>query len=82
MTLLSTQVLKNGLGFMNYQYRTCVCLCVFQAFVVKVERDGQEVQLVQRTFEEFYELHSKMRLMFPSSRLPRYTQSHSHTNTQ
>ncbi|XP_069370934.1 phosphatidylinositol 4-phosphate 3-kinase C2 domain-containing subunit beta isoform X1 [Paralichthys olivaceus] len=42
------------------------------AFVVKVQRDGQEVQLVQRTFEEFYELHSKMRLMFPSSRLPSF----------
>uniref|UniRef100_A0A665XAV2 Uncharacterized protein n=1 Tax=Echeneis naucrates TaxID=173247 RepID=A0A665XAV2_ECHNA len=43
------------------------------AFVVKVEREGQqEVQLVQRTFEEFYELHSKMRLIFPSSRLPSF----------
>ncbi|CAB1425312.1 unnamed protein product [Pleuronectes platessa] len=42
------------------------------AFVVKVEREGQEAQLVQRTFEEFYELHSKMRLMFPSSRLPSF----------
>uniref|UniRef100_A0A8D3BN23 Phosphatidylinositol-4-phosphate 3-kinase n=1 Tax=Scophthalmus maximus TaxID=52904 RepID=A0A8D3BN23_SCOMX len=41
------------------------------AFVVKVEREGQqEVQLVQRTFEEFHELHSKLRLLFPSSRLP------------
>lgn len=46
--------------------------CV-QAFVVKVEREAQqEVQLVQRTFEEFQELHSKLRLMFPSSKLPRY----------
>uniref|UniRef100_A0A8D3DXT0 Phosphatidylinositol-4-phosphate 3-kinase n=1 Tax=Scophthalmus maximus TaxID=52904 RepID=A0A8D3DXT0_SCOMX len=36
-----------------------------------VEREGQqEVQLVQRTFEEFHELHSKLRLLFPSSRLP------------
>ncbi|XP_022597730.1 phosphatidylinositol 4-phosphate 3-kinase C2 domain-containing subunit beta [Seriola dumerili] len=43
------------------------------AFVVKVEREGQqEVQLVQRTFEEFHELHSKMRLIFPSSRLPSF----------
>ena len=50
-----------------------VCVCVFQAFVVKVERDGQqEAQLVQRTFEEFHELHSKLRLIFPSSKLPRY----------
>lgn len=43
------------------------------AFVVKVEREGQqEVQLVQRTFEEFQELHSKMRLIFPSSKLPSF----------
>uniref|UniRef100_A0A3Q4MG79 Phosphatidylinositol-4-phosphate 3-kinase, catalytic subunit type 2 beta n=1 Tax=Neolamprologus brichardi TaxID=32507 RepID=A0A3Q4MG79_NEOBR len=43
----------------------------YQAFVVKVEREGQqEVQLVQRTFEEFQELHSKLRLIFPSSKLP------------
>ncbi|XP_027859335.1 phosphatidylinositol 4-phosphate 3-kinase C2 domain-containing subunit beta isoform X1 [Xiphophorus couchianus] len=43
------------------------------AFVVKVERDAQqEVQLVQRTFEEFQELHSKLRLVFPSSKLPSF----------
>ncbi|MED6290227.1 Phosphatidylinositol 4-phosphate 3-kinase C2 domain-containing subunit beta [Characodon lateralis] len=43
------------------------------AFVVKVEREGQqEVQLVQRTFEEFQELHSKLRLLFPSSKLPSF----------
>ncbi|XP_054640906.1 phosphatidylinositol 4-phosphate 3-kinase C2 domain-containing subunit beta isoform X2 [Dunckerocampus dactyliophorus] len=43
------------------------------AFVVKVEREGQqEVQLVQRTFEEFHELHSKLRLVFPSSKLPSF----------
>ncbi|XP_041835895.1 phosphatidylinositol 4-phosphate 3-kinase C2 domain-containing subunit beta isoform X2 [Melanotaenia boesemani] len=43
------------------------------AFVVKVERDGQkDVQLVQRTFEEFHELHSKLRLIFPSSKLPSF----------
>ncbi|XP_051932001.1 phosphatidylinositol 4-phosphate 3-kinase C2 domain-containing subunit beta isoform X1 [Hippocampus zosterae] len=42
-------------------------------YVVKVERDGQqEAQLVQRTFEEFQELHSKLRLMFPSSKLPSF----------
>lgn len=50
-------------------------VCVCQAYVVKVERDGQEVQLVQRTFEEFYELHCKLRLVFPSSKLPRYTRT-------
>lgn len=51
-------------------------MCV-QAFVVKVERDGQqEALLVQRTFEEFQELHSKLRLVFPSSKLPRYTHTH------
>uniref|UniRef100_A0A8P4KJT8 Phosphatidylinositol-4-phosphate 3-kinase n=1 Tax=Dicentrarchus labrax TaxID=13489 RepID=A0A8P4KJT8_DICLA len=50
-----------------------VLLCVFQAFVVKVERDGQqEALLVQRTFEEFQELHSKLRLMFPSTKLPSF----------
>uniref|UniRef100_A0A3Q3WXX0 Uncharacterized protein n=1 Tax=Mola mola TaxID=94237 RepID=A0A3Q3WXX0_MOLML len=43
------------------------------AFVVKVERDGQqEALLVQRTFEEFQELHSKLRLVFPSSKLPSF----------
>ncbi|XP_028284836.1 phosphatidylinositol 4-phosphate 3-kinase C2 domain-containing subunit beta [Parambassis ranga] len=43
------------------------------AFVVKVERDGQqEVMLIQRTFEEFHELHSKLRLIFPSSKLPSF----------
>ncbi|XP_075869462.1 phosphatidylinositol 4-phosphate 3-kinase C2 domain-containing subunit beta isoform X2 [Nelusetta ayraudi] len=43
------------------------------SFVVKVERDGQQgVQLVQRTFEEFQELHSKLRLLFPSSTLPSF----------
>uniref|UniRef100_A0A3Q3EAK4 Phosphatidylinositol-4-phosphate 3-kinase, catalytic subunit type 2 beta n=1 Tax=Labrus bergylta TaxID=56723 RepID=A0A3Q3EAK4_9LABR len=43
------------------------------AFVVKVEREGQqEVTLVQRTFEEFHELHSKLRLIFPSSKLPSF----------
>lgn len=53
-------------------------MCV-QAFVVKVERDGQqEALLVQRTFEEFQELHSKLRLVFPSSKLPRYTHTHIH----
>nr|XP_061779736.1 phosphatidylinositol 4-phosphate 3-kinase C2 domain-containing subunit beta-like [Nerophis lumbriciformis]XP_061779737.1 phosphatidylinositol 4-phosphate 3-kinase C2 domain-containing subunit beta-like [Nerophis lumbriciformis] len=43
------------------------------AFVVKVEREGQqEALLVQRTFEEFHELHSKLRLVFPSSKLPSF----------
>ena len=43
-----------------------------QAYVVKVEREGQQVAvLVQRSFEEFHELHSKLRLLFPSSKLPR-----------
>uniref|UniRef100_A0A672YWS0 Phosphatidylinositol-4-phosphate 3-kinase, catalytic subunit type 2 beta n=1 Tax=Sphaeramia orbicularis TaxID=375764 RepID=A0A672YWS0_9TELE len=43
------------------------------AFVVKVERENQqEVLLVQRTFEEFHELHSKLRLIFPSSKLPNF----------
>uniref|UniRef100_A0A8C8HQG8 Phosphatidylinositol-4-phosphate 3-kinase n=1 Tax=Oncorhynchus tshawytscha TaxID=74940 RepID=A0A8C8HQG8_ONCTS len=43
------------------------------AFVVKVEREGQQGSvLVQRSFEEFYELHSKLRLIFPSSKLPSF----------
>ncbi|XP_034021284.1 phosphatidylinositol 4-phosphate 3-kinase C2 domain-containing subunit beta [Thalassophryne amazonica] len=43
------------------------------AFVVKVDFEGQqEALLVQRTFEEFHELHSKLRLIFPSSRLPSF----------
>ncbi|XP_075952269.1 phosphatidylinositol 4-phosphate 3-kinase C2 domain-containing subunit beta isoform X2 [Anarhichas minor] len=43
------------------------------SFVVKVEREGQqEALLVQRTFEEFHELHSKLRLIFPSSKLPSF----------
>ncbi|XP_028432036.1 LOW QUALITY PROTEIN: phosphatidylinositol 4-phosphate 3-kinase C2 domain-containing subunit beta [Perca flavescens] len=43
------------------------------AFVVKVEREGQqEALLVQRTFEEFHELHNKLRLIFPSSKLPSF----------
>lgn len=59
-----------------------MCVCVCQAFVVKVEREGQqEVQLVQRTFEEFQELHSKLRLIFPSSKLPRYTDTHTDMHT-
>ncbi|XP_047438276.1 phosphatidylinositol 4-phosphate 3-kinase C2 domain-containing subunit beta [Mugil cephalus] len=42
-------------------------------FVVKVEREGQqEALLVQRTFEEFQELHSKLRLIFPASKLPSF----------
>lgn len=42
-----------------------------QTYVVKVQRDA-EVTFVQRTFEEFQELHNKLRLLFPSSLLPRY----------
>ncbi|NXP00993.1 P3C2B kinase, partial [Certhia brachydactyla] len=41
-------------------------------YVVKVQRDNPgEVTFVQRTFEEFQELHNKLRLLFPSSLLPR-----------
>lgn len=44
-----------------------------QTYVVKVQRDSPgEVVFVQRTFEEFQELHNKLRLLFPSSLLPRY----------
>ncbi|NXA24385.1 P3C2B kinase, partial [Ibidorhyncha struthersii] len=42
-------------------------------YVVKVQRESpSEVVFVQRTFEEFQELHNKLRLLFPSSLLPRY----------
>ncbi|XP_076860099.1 phosphatidylinositol 4-phosphate 3-kinase C2 domain-containing subunit beta isoform X2 [Brachyhypopomus gauderio] len=42
-------------------------------YVVKVEREGQQgATLVQRSFEEFHELHSKLRLSFPSSKLPSF----------
>ncbi|XP_067863751.1 phosphatidylinositol 4-phosphate 3-kinase C2 domain-containing subunit beta [Heptranchias perlo] len=42
-------------------------------YVVKVEREGQhEATFILRTFEEFHELHNKLRLIFPSSRLPSF----------
>lgn len=47
-----------------------------QTYVVKVKRESpSEVTFVQRTFEEFQELHNKLRLLFPSSLLPRYPQT-------
>uniref|UniRef100_A0A672RSA0 Phosphatidylinositol-4-phosphate 3-kinase catalytic subunit type 2 beta n=1 Tax=Sinocyclocheilus grahami TaxID=75366 RepID=A0A672RSA0_SINGR len=43
------------------------------SYVVKVEREGQQGStLVQRTFEEFHELHCKLQLIFPSSKLPSF----------
>uniref|UniRef100_A0A8C6IZL4 Uncharacterized protein n=1 Tax=Melopsittacus undulatus TaxID=13146 RepID=A0A8C6IZL4_MELUD len=42
-------------------------------YVVKVQREGpSEVTFVQRSFEEFQELHNKLRLLFPSSLLPSF----------
>ncbi|CAM4663998.1 unnamed protein product [Lepidochelys olivacea] len=42
-------------------------------YVVKVQRESPcEVTYVQRTFEEFQELHNKLRLIFPSSHLPSF----------
>uniref|UniRef100_A0A4W3JDS6 Phosphatidylinositol-4-phosphate 3-kinase catalytic subunit type 2 beta n=1 Tax=Callorhinchus milii TaxID=7868 RepID=A0A4W3JDS6_CALMI len=42
-------------------------------FVVKVDREGQhEATFVLRTFEEFHELHNRLRLMFPASKLPSF----------
>ncbi|XP_063274271.1 phosphatidylinositol 4-phosphate 3-kinase C2 domain-containing subunit beta-like [Prinia subflava] len=42
-------------------------------YVVKVQRDSPgDVTFVQRTFEEFQELHNKLRLLFPSSLLPSF----------
>ncbi|KAH1164821.1 hypothetical protein KIL84_015114 [Mauremys mutica] len=41
-------------------------------YIVKVQWESPcEVTYVQRTFEEFQELHDKLRLIFPSSHLPR-----------
>ncbi|NXP93497.1 P3C2B kinase, partial [Passerina amoena] len=48
-------------------------LLSLQTYVVKVQRDSPgEVTFVQRTFEEFQELHNKLRLLFPSSLLPSF----------
>ncbi|XP_029429703.1 phosphatidylinositol 4-phosphate 3-kinase C2 domain-containing subunit beta isoform X2 [Rhinatrema bivittatum] len=42
-------------------------------YIVKVQREGlQDTTYVQRSFEEFQELHSKLRLLFPSSHLPSF----------
>uniref|UniRef100_A0A8C8SBV1 Phosphatidylinositol-4-phosphate 3-kinase catalytic subunit type 2 beta n=1 Tax=Pelusios castaneus TaxID=367368 RepID=A0A8C8SBV1_9SAUR len=42
-------------------------------YIVKVQREGPcEVTYIQRTFEEFQELHNKLRLIFPSSHLPSF----------
>ncbi|XP_045154121.1 phosphatidylinositol 4-phosphate 3-kinase C2 domain-containing subunit beta [Echinops telfairi] len=42
-------------------------------YVVKVMREkSQEATYIQRTFEEFQELHNKLRLLFPSSLLPSF----------
>uniref|UniRef100_A0A674ISL5 Uncharacterized protein n=1 Tax=Terrapene triunguis TaxID=2587831 RepID=A0A674ISL5_9SAUR len=42
-------------------------------YIVKVQRESPcEVTYVQRTFEEFQELHNKLRLIFPSSHLPSF----------
>ncbi|KFU85678.1 Phosphatidylinositol 4-phosphate 3-kinase C2 domain-containing subunit beta, partial [Chaetura pelagica] len=42
-------------------------------YVVKVQRESPgDVTFIQRTFEEFQELHNKLRLLFPSSLLPSF----------
>ncbi|XP_067585412.1 phosphatidylinositol 4-phosphate 3-kinase C2 domain-containing subunit beta isoform X6 [Pseudorca crassidens] len=42
-------------------------------YVVKVMRENaHEATYIQRTFEEFQELHNKLRLLFPSSLLPSF----------
>ncbi|XP_053562671.1 phosphatidylinositol 4-phosphate 3-kinase C2 domain-containing subunit beta [Bombina bombina] len=42
-------------------------------FVIKVVREGsRESILIQRSYEEFQELHSKLRLLFSSSQLPSF----------
>ncbi|KAF6075453.1 phosphatidylinositol-4-phosphate 3-kinase catalytic subunit type 2 beta [Phyllostomus discolor] len=46
--------------------KTCI-------YVVKVMRENaHEATYIQRTFEEFQELHNKLRLLFPSSLLPSF----------
>ncbi|ETE71818.1 Phosphatidylinositol-4-phosphate 3-kinase C2 domain-containing subunit beta, partial [Ophiophagus hannah] len=41
-------------------------------YILKVKREHpSEVTFIQRTFEEFQELHNKLRLIFPSSHLPK-----------
>lgn len=48
------------------------CFPVPQMYIVQVQRESpHEFTYVQRTFEEFQELHNKLRLLFPSSQLPR-----------
>nr|XP_056701617.1 phosphatidylinositol 4-phosphate 3-kinase C2 domain-containing subunit beta [Euleptes europaea] len=42
-------------------------------YIVKVKRENpSEITYVQRTFEEFQELHNKLRLIVPSSLLPSF----------
>ncbi|XP_074833514.1 phosphatidylinositol 4-phosphate 3-kinase C2 domain-containing subunit beta isoform X3 [Carettochelys insculpta] len=42
-------------------------------YIVKVQRESPgDVSYIQRTFEEFQELHNKLRLIFPSSHLPSF----------
>uniref|UniRef100_A0A8C3WST5 Phosphatidylinositol-4-phosphate 3-kinase catalytic subunit type 2 beta n=1 Tax=Catagonus wagneri TaxID=51154 RepID=A0A8C3WST5_9CETA len=42
-------------------------------YIVKVMRENaHEATYIQRTFEEFQELHNKLRLLFPSSLLPSF----------
>lgn len=42
-------------------------------YIVKVQREGPlETSFVQRSFEEFQELHNKLRLLFPPSQLPSF----------
>lgn len=74
---------RAGTDYVGYSSTQCssgFCVCdrgvllvsVPQTYVVKVEREGQQgATLVQRSFEEFHELHTKLRLIFPSSKLPR-----------
>uniref|UniRef100_A0A8C6VE41 Phosphatidylinositol-4-phosphate 3-kinase catalytic subunit type 2 beta n=1 Tax=Naja naja TaxID=35670 RepID=A0A8C6VE41_NAJNA len=42
-------------------------------YILKVKREHpSEVTFIQRTFEEFQELHNKLRLIYPSSHLPSF----------
>nr|DBA33932.1 TPA: hypothetical protein GDO54_001548 [Pyxicephalus adspersus] len=42
-------------------------------YVIKVVRESpNETRHIQRSFEEFQELHNKLRLLFPSSQLPSF----------
>uniref|UniRef100_A0A8C0K040 Phosphatidylinositol-4-phosphate 3-kinase catalytic subunit type 2 beta n=1 Tax=Canis lupus dingo TaxID=286419 RepID=A0A8C0K040_CANLU len=68
-TLKSSGRITDCTAFGRYFLR----LGPLQVYVVKVMRENShEATYIQRTFEEFQELHNKLRLLFPSSLLPSF----------